>query len=149
MRALFLAILSCFLFACATTPAPRFTKQQDQESAALAILESYTTEILAAAALPLQDYCHGHVWPDPKTLDTTQPLLSNLLGLYYLPINAGLYEADFGLIDASTGVMTSWKILIPKINAADKGVQKVKLEIINNNLSIHLLNVMDFQCQVT
>lgn len=147
---LFLLMISCVLLAaCTTTTTPGFTKQQEQQSKALGILENYTPSVLAAAALPLQDYCHQQHWPAPQAIDTTQALVANLVGLYYTPVNAGFYQANFGLLDQTSKnaeIITNWRILIPKINPLKTTVQKVKLEIINDEYNIHLLNVMDFQC---
>ena len=152
MRKFVISILTLGLFACAKTstqaPPVKQPSYQDQESAALAVLANYTGDVLAAAAMPLQYYCQHRVWPAPQKLDITQPIVSNLLGLYYVSVNQELYRADFGLIDHTTGVMSDWEILIPAVQVGTKGVQKVKLEIINNDFKIHLLNVMDFQCQL-
>jgi len=148
MKFFLLTILSCLLLACSTTTTKTaFTKQQEQESQALAVLSSYSGDVLAAAALPLQYYCHHQQWPASQNIDVTQPLVSNLLGLYYVPVNKDLYKANFGLLDQATQTMTNWQVIIPLVNPAKTSIQKVKLEIINDDFSIHLVNVMDFQCR--
>lgn len=148
MKKILILLLSLMLAACSTTK-PAFTKQQEQESKALAVLDNYTENVLAAAALPLQYYCHHQRWPAPSSLDITQPLVANLVGLYYIPINQHFYRANFGLLDQAdinNPIMTNWQIMIPKIDPKNTSVQKIKLEISNDEFNIHLLNVMDFQC---
>ncbi len=150
MKNRFLLITLFFLLAgCATTKQPMFTKQQEQESQALAVLDNYTGNVLAAAALPLQYYCHHQHWPESQALDTTAPLVSNLVGLYYTPLNQNFYQAHFGLLDQAeinNKTMTNWQIIIPRVDPKNTSVQKIKLEISNDDFNIHLLNVMDFQC---
>jgi len=149
VKKLVLMVVSCFLFACTTTT-PRLTKQDDRESKALAVLSNYTGDVLAAAAVPLQYYCRHNTWPAPSSIDITQPLLSNLSGLYYSPAQQKQYQANFSLIDQAAGnrqEISNWQIGIPTIDTTKTTVQKVKIEIINEDLRIHLLNVMDFECR--
>ena len=149
MKKLIVVLLSYLLLACTTTTST-LTKQEDRESKALAVLSNYTGDVLAAAAVPLQYYCRHNTWPAPSSIDITQPLLSNLSGLYYSPAQQQQYQANFSLIDQAAGNhqdISNWQIEIPTIDTTKTTVQKVKIEIINEDLRIHLLNVMDFECR--
>lgn len=148
MKRLTLVLFATLLTACSTT-LPHFTKQQDQQSKVLSVLADYTGDVLAAAAMPLQYYCHHSAWPKQGDLNTTQKLVSNLSGLTYSKRNKNAYQANFSLLDRAPGnenALTNWTVVIPTINPLLKTIQHVKLQITNKNNHIKLLSIMDFKC---
>ena len=150
MKQLAILCLSLLLAACAMTPPPSFSREQINQSSSLAVLSDNSGDVLAAAALPLHFYCQHHRWPLNNELNTTQPLVADLVGLSYHHAVNNQLEADFSLLNDVAGnpsqKLSQWQLFIskPKVDLQHK--QQIRLQINSSDVNVHLTNYMDFSC---